>query len=69
MPSNRTPYRIIFSGLALFFAGMAVDLAEHGAEFLMMEIRNSPLAHLLPAAGILIVTVGAVLGWRRTGKD
>jgi hypothetical protein len=68
MPSNRTPYRIIFLGLALFAAGMAVDLAEHGMDFLIGEFQMSPLAHALPAAGILIVTAGALWGWRQGGK-
>ena len=68
MNNSKTPYRIILAGLALFFAGMAIDLIEHGMDFIVEEFRGSPLAHGLPLAGILVVIVGAVLGLRRTDR-
>jgi hypothetical protein len=66
--SPRTPYVIILFGLLLFGAGMVVDLNQHGIDFLIGEFRESPLAHILPAAGIAVVIVGTLIGWRRASK-
>jgi hypothetical protein len=68
MSNSKTPYHIILAGLALFFAGMAIDLIEHGMNFIVEEFRGSPLAHGLPLVGILVVIVGAVLGLRRADR-
>ena len=65
MNNSRTPYYIILSGLILFFVGMAIDLIQHGMDFLVEEFRGSPLAHGLPLVGILVVVLGVGLGlWR-----
>jgi thiosulfate reductase cytochrome b subunit len=66
--SPRTPYVIILFGLLLFGTGMVVDLAQHGIDFLIGEFQESPLAHILPAAGIALVIVGTLIGWRRASK-
>jgi hypothetical protein len=67
--SPHIPYLIILTGLLLFFAGMVVDLGQHGKDFLVKEFQEAPLAHGLPLAGILVVIIGTVLGWRRAGKQ
>jgi hypothetical protein len=66
--SPRSPYVIIFCGLALFAAGMAIDLVQHGVDFLISEFRESPLAHIVPGVGIAIVLAGTIIGWRRASK-
>jgi len=57
-----TPYLIILFGLLLFGAGMVVDLSQHGIEFLIGEFRESPLADILPGAGIVPVIMGTLFG-------
>jgi hypothetical protein len=47
---------------------MLVDLAQHGVDFLLAEFQGAPLAHGLPAAGILVVIAGTVVGWHRASK-
>jgi hypothetical protein len=69
MKNFKTPYHVILTGLALFFAGMAIDLIQHGLDFLVEEFRGAPLAHGLPLLGIVLVIVGTVLGLRRTNKS
>ena len=65
MKNSKTPYYIILFGLILFFVGMAIDLIQHGMDFIVEEFRGSPLAHGLPLAGILVVLIGVGLGlWR-----
>ena len=66
--SPYTPYVIILCGLVLFALGMLVDLAQHGVDFLLAEFQGAPLAHGLPAAGILVVIAGTVVGWHRASK-
>jgi hypothetical protein len=66
--SPYTPYLIILTGLLLFFVGMAIDLVQHGKDFVVQEFQDAPLAHGLPLAGMVIVLLGAVLGWLRTDK-
>jgi thiosulfate reductase cytochrome b subunit len=68
MGNPRTPYVIIVFGLLLFGTGMVVDLAQHGIDFLIGEFREAPLAHILPAAGIALVIVGTLVGWRQASK-
>ena len=61
----RLPYLIIVAGLLLFFTGMAIDLGQHGKDFLLEEFREALLAHGLPLGGIVLVVLGAELGrWR-----
>jgi hypothetical protein len=67
--SAYTPYIIILCGLVLFAIGMVVDLVQHGVDFLLAEFQGAPLAHALPAAGILVIIVGTLVGWRQAGKD
>jgi len=67
MRNAKTPYHIILIGLALFFTGMAIDLIQHGMEFLVDEFQRSPLAHGLPLAGLLVIIAGTILGLRRDG--
>jgi hypothetical protein len=62
------PYLIILIGLLLFFAEMAIDLGQHGKDFLVKEFQEAPWAHGLPLGGILVIFVGTVLGWRRAGQ-
>ena len=62
----RLPYLMIVAGLLLFFAGMAIDLGQHGKDFLLHEFREAPLAHGLPLAGIVLVVLGTGLGWWRS---
>ena len=69
MNNPRTPYHIILAGLALFFAGMAVDLIQHGVDFIVEEFQTAPLAHGLPLLGILFVLVGTALGLIQTNRD
>jgi hypothetical protein len=68
MKNSTTPYYIIVAGLVLFFAGMAMDLMQHGMDFLVEEFRGSPVAHGLPLAGILVIIFGAGLGLRRADR-
>ena len=65
MKNSKTPYHIILAGLVLFFAGMAIDLIQHGMDFIVEEFQGAPLAHGLPLAGILAVILGTFLGLRR----
>jgi len=65
MKNSKTPYHIILAGLALFVVGMAIDLIQHGMNFIVEEFQGAPLAHGLPLAGILAVIVGTLLGLRR----
>ena len=37
---------------------MAIDLGQHGKDFLVQEFREAPLAHGLPLAGIVLVVLG-----------
>jgi hypothetical protein len=69
MKNFKAPYHIILIGLALFFAGMGIDLIQHGLDFLVEEFQGSPLAHGLPLLGIVLVIVGTVLVLVRTKKD
>lgn len=62
------PYAVIVLGFVLFVAGLAVDAAQHGLDFLVNEFRESPWAHGLPLIGIVLVMVGVALAWRHTGR-
>jgi hypothetical protein len=67
--SPYTPYLIILAGLLFFATGVAIDVTQHGKEFLIQEFQEAPLAHGLPLVGIAIVIFGTALGWLRLRKD
>ena len=55
LKSPQTPYLIIVAGLLIFFAGMAIDLIQHGKVFLAQEFQEAPFVpHLM-----------GTLPWRR----
>lgn len=59
-------YWIILGGIILFFIGLAWDLTGHGIEFLIEEIKHAPGPHLLPLAGIGVIVIGLITGWRNS---
>ena len=69
MEKYKTPYYIILAGLALFFIGMAVDLIQHGLDFIVEEFQAAPLAHGLPLLGVIFVVIGTALGLLKANRD
>ena len=63
--SARRPYAIIFSGLLLFVARLGIDLYQHGSDFIIHELYEAPVVHGLPIAGMVVILVGVIMGWRR----
>ena len=42
-----------------------MDLGKHGIDFVINEFREAPVAHGLPLLGIILITIGTILAWRR----
>ena len=61
--SRWSHYLIMLAGLLLFFAGMAIDLMQHGKDFLLQEFQKAPVAHGLPLVGIVVILLGTAVGW------
>lgn len=57
-------YWIILCGIILFSAGLAWDFKMHGMEFLIEEIEHAPGPHLLPIAGMGVIVIGLITGWK-----
>ena len=59
------PTRSFFSGLLLFVARLGIDLYQHGSDFIIHELYEAPVVHGLPIAGMVVILVGVIMGWRR----
>lgn len=56
-------------GVILLLLGMAIDLYQHGVDFLIREFTEAPWAHGLPIAGITLIIIGVVLGIYPTRRE
>ena len=59
-------YWIILCGIVLFFLGLAWDVSGHGMESIMEDIKHAPGPHLLPLAGIGVIVIGLIAGWKKS---
>jgi hypothetical protein len=59
-----TRYLLIVLGLLLLVAGLAMDLSQHGMDFVVNEFRHAPVAHGLPLIGMVLILIGTTLASR-----
>ena len=59
-------YWIILGGLVLFFVGLGWDVSGHGMESIMEDIKHAPGPHLLPLAGMGVIVIGLIVGWKKS---